>query len=95
MLRWFIVLPIFLLSCCTPWRVEYLEEVTGRATQDEVAFKLGPPVSERTLSSGEIVWLYRYTGAVVGQAGGNTWCREYVLKFDAQKILRQWNYQKC
>lgn len=93
---WIIVATtLLLLSSCTPWRSEYLEKVTGRATQDEITLKLGPPMAERTLSTGESVWLYRYTGADVGQYGGGTWCREYVLKFDTQKILRQWDRQKC
>lgn len=95
MLFWPIVLAIFLFSSCTPWRVEYLEEVNGRATQDEIALKLGPPMSERTLGTSETVWLYRYTGAETNQHRGSTWCREYILRFDNQKILRQWNRQTC
>ena len=92
---WLIIAASCLLSGCTPWRVEYLEEVTGRATQDEITLKLGPPMAERTLSTSETVWLYRYSGASVDQYGGGTWCREYILKFDTQKILKEWNRQKC
>jgi hypothetical protein len=95
MSSWIIVIVILLSAGCTPWRAEYLEDVTGRATQDEITMKLGPPMAERNLSSGETVWLYRYTGANANQYGGSTWCGEYVLKFDIDKILRQWNRQKC
>lgn len=86
---------VVLFTSCTPWRAEYLEEGLGHVTQDDVALKLGPPMSERTLSNGEAVWLYRYTGADVNQYGGSSWCREYVLKFDNDKVLRHWNRQKC
>lgn len=93
---WLLVAAALLFSGCTSWRAEYLEEVTGRATQDEITLKLGPPMSERSLSGGESVWLYHYTGAPVGLYGGGTKeCWAYVLKFDIQKILRQWNSQKC
>lgn len=87
-----------LLSCMwssKSWRAEYLREAMGRANQDAVIMKLGPPMGERMLSNGDAVWVYRYTGASVGQSGGGTWCQEYVLRFDPQKILREWNRQNC
>lgn len=83
------------LMSCTSWRAEYLEEVKGRANQDAVTIKLGPPMGERTLSNGDAVWIYRYSGAAVGESGGGTWCKEYLLRFDSKKILRDWNRQKC
>ncbi len=90
-----LLLTVATLASCTPWRVEYLEDAKGRATQDDVTMKFGPPMGERRLSTGDAVWIYRYTGADVGQSGGSTWCREYVLRFDPQRILREWNRQKC
>jgi hypothetical protein len=86
---------ILMLGSCTPWRTQYLEEVTGLATQDEVTMRLGPPTGERTLSNSDLIWMYRYTGADVGPNGGSTWCREYILRFDTKRILRGWNRQKC
>lgn len=83
------------LTACTPWRSAYLKESVGQATQDEVATRLGPPANERILSTGETVWLYRSTGAAVGQSGGSSWCIEYVLTFSTQKVLRRWNRQNC
>ena len=80
---------------CTPWRAKYLADVKGQANQDAVTIKLGPPTGERVLSNGDAVWIYRYTGAAVGESGGGTWCMEYLLRFDSQKILREWNRQNC
>jgi len=84
---------IVALSGCasTSWRMEYLEEGVGRVTQDEVALKMGPPTSAQSVSTGEAIWLYHYTSADVHQ----TWCHEYVLQFDSQKILRQWKRDRC
>lgn len=91
----FVLLNALGLLSCTSWRAEYLGEAMGRANQDAVIMKLGPPMGERMLTNGDAVWVYRYTGASVGQSGGGTWCQEYVLRFDSQKILREWNRQKC
>ena len=90
----FLFLSVLGLVSCN-WRSSYLEEATGRANQDAVTMKLGPPMGERTLSNGDAVWIYRYSGANMGESGGSTWCREYLLRFDSQKILREWNKQKC
>lgn len=92
---YWLAVAILALASCTPWRVEYLEEATGHATQDEVAKRLGPPLSERTLTNGEAVWYYRYMGADYTIDTGSTWCREYILTFDEKKVLRNWVRQKC
>ncbi len=87
---------VSLFGCIpTPWRAKYLADVKGQANQDAVTIKLGPPTGERVLSNGDAVWIYRYTGAAVGESGGGTWCMEYLLRFDSQKILREWNRQNC
>jgi hypothetical protein len=82
---------IILIGCAASWRMEYLKEGLGRVSQDDVALRMGPPLSTDALSTGEAVWLYQYTSADVHQ----TWCHEYVLKFDTQKILRDWTREEC
>ena len=91
----YLMVSVLILVSCTPWRAKYLQDVKGQANQDEVTMKLGPPTGERGLSNGDAVWIYRYTGAAVGESGGGTWCMEYLLRFDSKKILRDWNRQKC
>jgi len=76
---------------CTPWRVTYLETVTNTATQDEIAQKMGPAHRTRLLEDGNTLWQYEYRG---GDRDG-LWCREYILTFDQQKVLRNWSRQKC
>ena len=82
------IIVILLLNGCTPWRAQYLKEVTGRATQDDIALKFGLPTEEDSLGATRTVWVYRYNK-------GESWCREYILEFDKKKILRDWGLQKC
>jgi hypothetical protein len=66
----------------------YLRDAVNRATQDEITTRLGPPHAARALTIGEMVWRYQsYQGDLL--------CLEYVLRFDAAGILRQWTRQGC
>jgi hypothetical protein len=76
------------LTACTPWRMAYLRDSVDRATQDEIATRLGPPHAARALTNGETVWRYQsYQGDLL--------CLEYILRFDQAGILRQWARQGC
>jgi hypothetical protein len=76
------------LTACTPWRMAYLRDSVNRATQDEIATRLGPPHAARALTNGETVWRYQsYQGDLL--------CLEYILRFDPAGILRQWTRQGC
>jgi len=89
MRAWSVIIAVALLvSGCTSWRAQYLKEVTGRATQDDIALKFGPPTEEDTLGATRTVWVYRYNK-------GESWCREYILQFDKKRILRDWELQNC
>jgi hypothetical protein len=83
---------------CTPWRAKYLAEVLGKASQDEIAQKLGAPNATYQLKSGGQVWSYDHCYGTVsgsdGQVSGRTRCDKYVLTFDEAGILRNWVRQK-
>ncbi len=81
---------------CTHWRAQYLDEARHRATQEEVAQRLGQP-QETRISAGETVWLYRVTGGTTPppMGSGEPYCQEYRLTFDADKILRNWERYRC
>lgn len=91
--RFTLVLAVLFLEACTPWRVTYLEESVGKASQDDVAKRLGPPHLERSLVDGSIVWTYQHRSAVVEGTGGK--CIQYVLVFDKSTILHNWTRQGC
>lgn len=85
---------MILVTACTPWRVEYLQEVEGKATQDQIAQRLGAPRAGHKLNNGGEVWTYEYCSSEVygnayGVYGGGD-CTEYVLTFDERGILRHW-----
>jgi hypothetical protein len=86
---WVVTLGIALsLTACTPGRMAYLREAVDRASQDEIARKLGPPQAARELTTGGTVWRYEsYQGDLL--------CLEYILQFDQGGILRQWTRQSC
>jgi hypothetical protein len=90
--KWLVTALIpLLLASCTPWRVDYLRSVANQATQDDIAKRLGAPHFEKGLTGGGSVWTYQYRG----YAGDASYCTEYVLTFDEQKVLREWRRQGC
>jgi len=98
--RWFLpALTLLVLVSCAAWQDRYLGEVVNRVTQDEVAKKLGPPHRTMELSAGESVSTYEYRSVkVVGGAGsvvGTSDCKTYVLTFDQNKVLREWQRRDC
>lgn len=74
----------------------YLSHAQGRATQEEVQQRLGPPQFTKAIPSGTSLWIYR---RFAWQPGDNrvtapgTWCDEYILTFDDQAVLRHWTHK--
>ena len=91
--RFGLVLAVLFLEACTPWRATYLEESVGKASQDDVTKRLGPPHLERSLADGSIVWTYQHRSAVLEGTDGK--CAQYVLVFDKSMILHNWTRQGC
>jgi hypothetical protein len=72
----------------------YLKSAQGRATQQEVRDRLGPPLWIVPGNAGDMTWVYQITQR---EKGGNNildivgyWCDEYVLTFDQSGVLRHW-----
>ena len=80
---------------CTPWRATYLKQGVNEANQNDITKKLGPPHLIRELDSGEEVWFYQYQPNFMSGDFDGTVCREYILTFDKNKILRNWVRQEC
>ena len=92
----FLMLILFTIISCASDKITYLNRHTDTASQDDVAKELGPPHYERTLQDGNIVWSYQYTKILPVSGGGSiSKCREYILFFDENKVLRKWREQKC
>ena len=84
-----------LLISCTPERQLQLDEDVNHATQEQMLERFGSPLYAGRLPDGREVWTYRETGAGYSRDMGAGFCREYVLTFDAQSILRRWERQAC
>jgi hypothetical protein len=75
------------LMACESERERYFEKHVNQASQDAVAQRFGPPHRVQELSTGGAVWSYEYRN--------RSDCAVYILRFDPEKILRDWNERTC
>jgi hypothetical protein len=73
----------------------FLSHAQGRATQEEVQQRLGLPKLTKIASSGEPVWVYQIYDWQPGNrvTAPGTWCDEYILTFDLDRVLRRWAHK--
>jgi len=90
---WLITAVISLFIGCTSLKGQYLQDVIGEATQEDIVQQFGPPTEERELPTGGKVWLYRFKR--YSPVASSSVCEGYELRFDDQKILTQWNRFSC
>lgn len=76
------------LSSCAPYRVEYMEDALRQTTQAELVHKFGYPKRLKRDKSGDQVWEYDFQG-------GEGKCVTYLLTFNAEEQLRQWERRDC
>lgn len=89
---------VLLKGGCAPYHTDHLDQAIGQATQDDIRKGLGPPQTIRPLAGGDTEWVYYDRGsATVGYAGKarSKTCRELVLLFDRELVLRTWTQQAC
>ncbi len=99
----FVVLLLALLSsdCATKVYTDphaFLQSMINQASQDDVAKRLGPSTTSRTLADGGEVWAYDYRSDPVSRSQDNnsgSVCRRLILVFDKGKILRDWRREPC
>ena len=88
-----LVLMTALLTACSTGATAYLEKAVDHAAQEEVTQHLGVPQETAVQPDGTSTWTYRYQG--YDGFNQESWCREHVLTFDAQHILRKWAREDC
>ena len=87
---------IVLLTSCGPRYIKdaYFHNVVEQADQEQVTLQIGPPVEVKQNVQGGEEWIYRdYQPNYPTQALGT--CTEYRLKFDANKVFRDWKRTRC
>jgi hypothetical protein len=92
------VIGFCLLSGCAIFvapESRYLQLAQGRASEEEVAQRLGRPAAAWTNQTGETVWVYQVREQEAGNRWTSTglWCDEYVVTFDRHSVVRSWTHQ--
>jgi hypothetical protein len=75
------------LVACESERERYFRKHVNQASQDAVAQRFGPPHRIQELTTGGAVWSYEYRD--------RSDCTVYILRFDQEKVLRDWNERPC
>ncbi|MDP3092566.1 MAG: hypothetical protein Q8N04_17970 [Nitrospira sp.] len=96
---------VLMLASCAQEFEEYLQVTLDQATQNDIAERVGPPVTERTDANGNTVWIYEYRVnrpipvcrdiPASDCVRGKQECTAYHLTFNREKILRSWTTHLC
>lgn len=96
-IKWGIgLLSMFLVVSCGPRLIEdaYLANVVEQADADQVARQMGPADEVKKSGDGGEIWIYReYQPTYPTKNPGL--CSEYTLRFDPNKVLRDWKRTDC
>jgi hypothetical protein len=76
------------MTCCAPYRVDYVEDSLRDVSQAEVVHKLGYPQRLKRAKNGDQVWEYDFQGK-------ENECVTYVVTFTPENELRQWERRDC
>lgn len=90
-------LGLLLLAACGAGS-KYFQDGVNEVTQEMVGKRHGKPHAIQSVPDGGETWTYfergSGTAAFSGQARGGG-CRAYVLTFDKEMVLRDWQQQPC
>lgn len=75
------------LVACESEQANYFKNRVNHISQDAVVRRFGPPHRAHELTTGGTVWAY--------ESRGRADCTVYILRFDQEKVLRDWNERKC
>ncbi len=97
-LRGYLAWGILGLVACTELDAEYFQNRVNDATSEVVARRYGPPHQLDRRQDGGMVWTYFDRGSGTVSYTGvarSSYCHKYVLTFDQQEVLRDWQRQEC
>lgn len=86
------------LGACAERETGYFQQLVNEATSDNVAKRYGPPHKVEQREGHQTVWTYFERGSATSSYAGtarSSFCRAYVLTFDREGILRDWQQQEC
>lgn len=86
------------LLACSEFGAVYFQDGVNKVNQDNVAKRYGAPHKLEKLQDGRIVWTYFDRGSGTSGYSGyarSSYCRAYILTFDQNEVLRDWQQQDC
>jgi len=86
------------VGACSEIETNYFKDRINEATVERVAKRYGSPHKVEERLDHHVVWTYFDRGSAnSGYAGTarSSFCRAYVLIFDREGILRDWQQQDC
>ncbi|MCG3778432.1 MAG: hypothetical protein JW388_1153 [Nitrospira sp.] len=86
------------VSACSDFETRYFKDRVNEATTEGVAKRYGLPHKVEQREGGQTVWTYFERGSGTSSYAGtarSSFCRAYVLIFDRQETLRNWQQQEC
>ena len=96
--RYVLLIGFAVLSACGLLETGYFQTQVGQVTQDAVARRYGEPHKVGRLPEGRTVWTYfdrgSSTAGYTGYASRGP-CNAYLLTFDQEGVLRDWQQQDC
>lgn len=94
-------IPVILLGmsmACSEIESQYFKNGVNVSTAEQVASRYGTPHKLRRIDGGGMVWSYFDRGSGTGSFTGyakSSYCQMYILTFDKDDILRNWEQNKC
>ncbi len=91
-----VLLMLVTISCGL--ETHYFKDRVNEVSQERVARRYGPPHKVESLQNGGETWIYYDRGSATASYAGyaeSKYCRAYLLSFDKEGVLRDWNEQIC
>ena len=86
------------VSACSEFETQYFKDRVNEATAERVAKRYGPPHKVEQREGYQTIWTYFERGSATSSYAGtarSSFCRVYVLTFDREGILRDWQQLDC
>lgn len=80
------------LNGCTSGNAQFLKEATGHMTQEGITSKWGSPHEKNVIDTGEM-WTYNFPR--FDSMEHPVTCEGYKLRFDKERVLRDWSEFYC
>lgn len=93
-----LVCALGVVGACSEFETQYFKDHVNEATAERVAKRYGQPHKVEQREGHQTVWTYFERGSATASYAGtarSSFCRAYVLTFDREGILRDWQQQDC